>query len=193
MVLDERSTALNPIAVIHVPDWTYESLLSSMHVSADKAVGPGAAHDLKDSSIIDVGQILNYFLHPMAKVSRRWTSLDAAACPFTRVPLVNAKCHRVELTALDPAPWTYSAIELMSVCYQHSTAICSMMNQFSSTGCQSQQALDQVETGLVMIARQELDTRPAPTPGTDLIGHSLLRIVEVPRPAYIPTVDYIAN
>jgi hypothetical protein len=81
----------------------------------------------------------------------------------------------------------------MSVYYQHSAAISGTMSQFTSAGCQSEQALDQVDSGLVMIAWQELDTRAAPAPRTDLIGHSPVRIVEVPRGAHVPAVDYIAN
>jgi hypothetical protein len=70
MVLDQRSTALDPIAIIHVPDWTYQSLLSSMHMPANKAVGPGAAHSLEYRSIIEAGHILNYLFHTMAQVRR---------------------------------------------------------------------------------------------------------------------------
>jgi hypothetical protein len=44
-----------------------------------------------------------------------------------------------------------------------------------------------------MISWQELDIRAAPKPGTDLIGHSFLGIVEAPRGAHVPTVDYVAN
>jgi hypothetical protein len=102
-------------------------------------------------------------------------------------------CHRVGLAALEPPAGSDSTIELMSMCYQHTTAVGSPMDQFSAPRHQSEQRLDQLGTGLVMITRQVLDIGATLTPGGDFFSHCFLRIVETPRWSDVPAIDDIAD
>jgi hypothetical protein len=81
----------------------------------------------------------------------------------------------------------------MTMRYQHATTICGTMNQISTARHQSEQGLDQIEAGLVMIARQELHAGATLTPAGDFFSYGLLRIVEIPRWAEVPPVNYIAH
>jgi hypothetical protein len=193
MILDQCGTALHPVAVVDVPDWTNQPLFGAMHVPAYKTVGSRTPDGLKHFTIIEIGWVLNYSFDTMAQIGGHRTSLAWQMTPFTGVPLTNTQCHRVGLISLEPLTRSDRPIELMSMCYQHATALDRMMNQFSAAGHQSEQGLDQVETRLVMIARQKLDACAALTPGSDLLYDGLLRIVEIPRWAAVPAVDYIAH
>src|SRR5216683_2228291 len=75
LVLDQRGAALHPVTVVDVPDGADEPLLSAVDMSADEAVGALLPHGLEDRTIVKVGQVLNYFLHPLPQISRQQTWL----------------------------------------------------------------------------------------------------------------------
>jgi hypothetical protein len=76
---------------------------------------------------------------------------------------MDAQCGRIRLFALEPTARSKRVVKLMSVRDKHSAAVCRAMDQFRTTGNETQNGFHQVEACLVYDARSSLHIRPTMT------------------------------